>query len=466
MSSVVATIVYVIGIAVLLVLVRDRKVQTSNGLWIAILWLLIAGSRPVAAWFDGPTTATASDIAQNYNMEANPANTLVIVVLLTGGLIVLIRRNRTVAGLLRANWPILLFFSYCILSTGWSDYPGPAFRKAIRSLGDFMAVLIVVSDRQPAAALKRLLVIAGFLLLPLSLLLIKYYPNLGRMYGNDWGLMYTGVTEHKNSLGVICMVFGLGFLWCLLEEYRAKNKPHRRQRLLALGIGLGTAIWLLAMANSVTSSSCFSVAAFLLLSTRLPMIGRKRWITHLMAAGLVSLSLFAIFLDPGSGLIQAMGRNATLTGRTAIWGQVINLAGNPLFGAGYESFWLGNRLQRMWMDNPGARLNEAHNGYLEVYLNLGWCGISLLALLIVAGYRNVISAFRIDRNVGGLKLAFFVASIIYCLTEAGFRMTSPVWISFLLASTAVPQLSARRVPFSSETADLRQRWAREYRGTV
>ena len=82
-------------------------------------------------------------------------------------------------------------------------------------------------------------------------------------------------------------------------------------------------------------------------------------------------------------------------------------------------------------------LNEAHNGYLEVYLNLGWVGVILLAGLIIAGYRNVISAFRRPQATAFLKLGFFVAAVIYNWTEAGFRETSLVWISFLIATTIV-----------------------------
>ena len=40
-------------------------------------------------------------------------------------------------------------------------------------------ILIVVTDEQPVAALPPFSR-PGFILLPLSLLFIKYYPNLGR----------------------------------------------------------------------------------------------------------------------------------------------------------------------------------------------------------------------------------------------------------------------------------------------
>ena len=108
-------------------------------------------------------------------------------------------------------------------------------------------------------------------------------------------------------------------------------------------------------------------------------------------------------------------------------------------GLASRAFGSANGSGRCGSINPGAKLNEAHNGYLEVYLNLGWCGVTLLAVLIVTGYRNVMVVFRQDRHVGALRLAYFVAAVIYSLTEAGFRMISPTWIIFLLATTAIPQ---------------------------
>ncbi|MFY9852835.1 MAG: hypothetical protein WAK26_03035, partial [Terracidiphilus sp.] len=76
---------------------------------------------------------------------------------------------------------------------------------------------------------------------------------------------------------------------------------------------------------------------------------------------------------------------------------------------------------------------EAHNGYLEVWLNLGWIGVSLFALLLITGYRNAVAAFRRNPAIGNLRLAFFVAVIIEGLTEAPFRMMSVTWFLLLWA---------------------------------
>jgi len=55
-----------------------------------------------------------------------------------------------------------------------------------------------------------------------------------------------------------------------------------------------------------------------------------------------------------------MGRDSTLTGRTDIWARVIALVHNPVIGTGFESFWLGKRLEAMQLYQRG--LNETHNG--------------------------------------------------------------------------------------------------------
>ena len=66
----------------------------------------------------------------------------------------------------------------------------------------------------------------------------------------------------------------------------------------------------------------------------------------------------------------SVGRDPTLTDRTKIWSLVLSMHTNPLIGTGYESFWLGPRLLKVWQGGLGG-INEAHNGYLEFSSILG-----------------------------------------------------------------------------------------------
>jgi O-antigen ligase len=164
-------------------------------------------------------------------------------------------------------------------------------------------------------------------------------------------------------------------------------------------------------------------------------------VANALLLGCLAGSLCSLFLT--TTMLKSIGRDPTLTGRVNIWNAVLAQHTSPLLGAGFESFWMGERLYRVGVATEMG-IQEAHNGYLEVYLNLGFAGVALLAVVIVAGYRNAVAVFRKDAHAGRLRLAFLTAGLIYSLTEAGFRMMSPIWLAFLLAVTCVPPEPRRR----------------------
>jgi len=139
-----------------------------------------------------------------------------------------------------------------------------------------------------------------------------------------------------------------------------------------------------------------------------------------------------------------LGRSATLSGRTVGWPIIIGVLNNRVVGAGYESFWLGPRLQKLWAAFPGLPINEAHNGYIEMFLILGWIGVIFLGVLIATGYRNVIGNYRRDPDIGSLRTAYFLAIIVTGLTEAVFKMMAPLWIVFLLITAKATWVPLRK----------------------
>jgi exopolysaccharide production protein ExoQ len=163
----------------------------------------------------------------------------------------------------------------------------------------------------------------------------------------------------------------------------------------------------------------------------------------LSIATAVLLPLMAVFVSAFGGLIHALGRNTTLTDRTLIWQAVLALHANPWVGAGFESFWLGNRLQEVWHMSVNG-IQEAHNGYLEIYLNLGWIGIVLLGGVIFTGLSRAIRMLHRDRQEGRLRIALLTAALIFSMTEAGFRMLSLMWLAFLFAASESPKVSVVR----------------------
>jgi exopolysaccharide production protein ExoQ len=440
MSQLTATILVGFAIIGLFVLDRDGEARTSRALWIPFIYLLIIGSRAVSSWFG---STVPEDALYGDGIYSSPVDQAVSLGLLAVGLMVLIARRRKVGLLVRQSGPLMLFYSYAALSILWSDLPFFTFKHWIKAVEDFAMVLIVWTDHDPVMAIRRLLTRAGFILIPVSLLFCKYYPNLGRGFDKDWNTVYNGVGDTKNKLGIICLIFGLASLWCFLGAYRERKSPARTRRLLAHSILLGFVIVLLGMAHSATASVCLVLSGAVMGVIR-HSPRTKAASVHLAVAAALCCALVPLFIAPS--LVESMGRDTTFSGRTEIWHILPSFVRNPWLGAGYESFLSGPRLVQL-KAIIDKTFQEAHNGYLEVWLNLGWIGVSVFALVVITGYRNAVAAFRRDPAIGSLGLAFFVAILIEGLTEAPFRMMTPTWFLLLWAmidNSRAVRLSPRR----------------------
>jgi exopolysaccharide production protein ExoQ len=436
----IATLVFAVGIAGLFYLDRDSE-HVSKALWLPVIWLSTNGSRSVSAWLGmgPPTREMAGQLPATSLLDQLVAGTLMLL-----AAIVLIRRRKEVRSLLKASWPIMLYYSFCLVSLLWSDFPGWGLKRWVRGLGDLVMVLIVATEAQPTAALRRLFSRVGFVLLPASVLLIKYYPELG--WSSDaWGdRACTGVTTNKNILGNVAFLLALGALWQVLRLVRDTKEPNRTHRLLAQCTLLAFGIELLFAAHSATSGACFILGAGLMLATSLPPIRRRPAAVQALVLAILLGGGLTEFLGGRAEVAAALGRNADFTGRTEIWRIVIPMV-NPIGGAGFESFWLGSRVAKVFAMVAGGRgltaANEAHNGYIEVYLNLGCLGLGFVALLLVQGYGRTVSAFRRDRALGALLMAYVVTAVFYNVTEAGFRILSLEWFFLLLSVVAANRVT-------------------------
>ena len=441
MTRLIAILVWAVVTWALFRLDRGPKARNSWTLWIPTLWLFIGASRNLGEWLHGGSSGgsgSASDLSGAY-MEGSPLDRAFLSALLAVAVIVLIGRRTKVARLLRSNIPILLFFGYCGLSALWSDFPDVSFKRWFRAVGDVVMVLVVLTDPDWLDAPRRLLARLGFLLVPLSILLIRYYPEFGRTYSKDGSPAWTGVSTDKNALGMLCLVVGVPALFCFLNVWRGEEGAARKKRMLiAQGVLLAITIYLLHQSRSATALACFMLSSTIMALTTLFRWARKPILLHFMVVASLAIAVSSVFLGLGSSLVTGgLGRDTTLTGRTTIWHYALLEVRNPLLGAGFESFWLGPRLSRVAAGIKQG-VNEAHNGYIEVYLNLGWVGLALLAGLIFSGYRRIVAAVRRQTQYGSLRIAYWIIGVTYNFSEAGFKMMNPVWVLFLMSIAIFP----------------------------
>lgn len=435
--KIVATILTAVFIWWMFRLDRDKGARASWALWIPVIWFGIICSRPVSFWIH-PDQGT--DYVERFT-ESSPVDAAAYGLLIVLGVLVLNRRAARVKRFLQGNLPVLLFFFYCALSMAWSDDPAVAFKRWVKAIGDLVMVLVVLTDGDAELAIRRLYARVGFVLLPVSVLFILYYPSLGTTFDPTTNVtMYTGVATFKNLLGVLCMACGLGALWSSIGAYKDRGAPDRRRKMLAQGIAVALAAGLVVRADSMTSFSSFALAGMVMVVASWTWVRRRPPVLVACFVAVIAAAGFALFLSSGAGILQELGRNPTLTGRTMIWRAVLAQPINPVIGAGFESFWMGDRMTSVWsMSQVG--IQQAHDGYLELYLNLGWIGLALLGTMIVTGYRNGLMLYRRDAHAGSLRIAFLTAAVVFAFTEAGFRMLSPDWFGFLLAVTAMPVMA-------------------------
>lgn len=433
MSSLFATFLCWCGIAGLFYLDRDKSTLTSKSLWLPIIWIWINGSRPVSEWI------TVAPTAANLEINGSPMDAAVFGILTVAAIAVLTRRSRRLRAFLLVSLPILIYFTFCLISVTWSYHSDVALKRWVKSIGDLVMILVVVTDKQPVAAIRRLIFRSGAVLLPASVLLIRYYGDLGRAWDIHGVLSNVGVTTNKNSLGLIVFVISLGAAWNVRSLLANRLGLNWRRRLAAQSVLLALGVELLAMAHSSTSIACFFLGSVLMLATRLHIIGSLPSRVHLLCLSIFVAGGSLLLLGGTGDVAGVLGRQSTLTGRTDIWAAVIPAASNPIVGSGFESFWISPNAQKFWntLRHEGwyepQVLNEAHNGYIEVYLNLGWIGVILIALILISGYLRACKAFQRNPEIGSIMLAYVITGAFYSITEAGFRMLNPMWIFLLLA---------------------------------
>jgi exopolysaccharide production protein ExoQ len=439
MNPLIALLLAIILILCLLRLDCQRDKKFSTGLWIPLAWVLIIGSRPVSAWiFDWypnsvPIFATAADI-----ISGSPIDRAVFLALITAAGITIIRRKVNWNHLAKRNFWIFLLFIYSGVSISWSDYSWVAFKRWNKAVGELLMILIVVTEDNPVEALRTLIRRCAIILLPLSIVFIKYFPTFGRLFDPWMGeSSYRGVAQNKNLLGLLCLVCGLILVWDLVRS-NANARPHNVRGMLITLLCLAMVVWLFSLAGSSTAIFCFIIGCILLVGIGLIRNGIAHIGKFLLLTVIILVSL-EFTLDLSRKIVQALGREMTLTGRTELWKELLKIKINSFFGAGFESFWLGERMQVFWTKYWWLP-NEAHNGYLEVYLNLGWTGILVLTGIVLSIYRKIRRTLIVDFEYGRIRLAFFVIALLYGVSEAAFRELTLVWFMFLFIAVDYPEV--------------------------
>jgi exopolysaccharide production protein ExoQ len=265
----------------------------------------------------------------------------------------------------------LLGLAACVLATAlYSQDPALSAKRGVLLLLAVLAVCTAVhAARDPVRRMQAVLVGGAALAAWVSLAAWAVLPAECSSIAERRGL--AGVTSHPNTLGAICAV---GLTLSLGVDARSLS-----QHATLWGARAGLAL-ALVLTGSLTSLVFVSVACGVTWFLSVPTSTRC---VALLLLALGALALLGAWLILGAGgLLEAAGRDSSLSGRDQLWGAVWQ-AGceRPVFGSGYGAFWYegrGREIVGTW--NP----RQAHNAFLDLFVDLGVIGATIVLGSILA----------------------------------------------------------------------------------
>ncbi|HPW19597.1 MAG TPA: O-antigen ligase family protein [Vicinamibacterales bacterium] len=397
----------------LLWLERTQSKDVSAAAWIPTIWFMAILSKPLGTWFG--TTGS--------NEAGSPLDRMFLAALTVAALAVLIRRRFNGASALGSQWALLALLGYMIVSALWSDIPGIAVRRWVRESIVVVMALVLVSEPHPKKAVESLFRRSAYILMPFSLLLIKYYPALGVDYASWSGLqMWVGVSIHKNALSIVCMIMAFYLLWALYGRWHHAGSLRMGRTGWADTVILLLGLYLLRGAEGAYSAASVATTALGVLAFAglvwLRRIGAAvPWVLVLsLLVAVTGFGASAPVLDGANVAIfsSSLGRDATLTGRTDTWAELLPVvAGRPMLGHGFGSFWTTER-------RDFYQMSHGHNGYLDVLLELGFIGLLLWIGWLVSCARTLQRSLLRDYEWACLGICLLLMAAIHNTAESDF----------------------------------------------
>jgi len=420
MNPLVALILCTGLVAMLLRFERKRNPTASLALWVPTLWMILNGSKPIVRWFEPANVASVVSWEEGSSLDR-----LVLIILIVLALLILSRRKIEWSWIIRDNRWLIILYLYLGFSILWSDFPFVSIKRWVRLIGSIPIAMVVMSERSPLQALESVFRRCAYVLIPISLLLIKYFQHLGVAYVPWSGeKMWVGVTSQKNGLGVLCALSAFLIIWTFYREWRAGALFRIKSQALADGLVFAIALFLL---NGFKGAYSATAIGFLIVGTAsLLFLYRMKIYVRQMATFLILMvALGLLFLFFADSLVpiatDIFHRDATFTGRTDIWRLVLEVASrNPMLGVGYGGYW--GLQDGMIYSTVGVR--EAHNGYLEVYLDAGMVGLALFFAFLLAHYLKALRKLNDAHDWGLFGICFLMMTLMHNFSESNFLRTS------------------------------------------
>ena len=327
-------------------------------------------------------------------------------------LLAVLNWQKMILGLV-AVWPIVLLVVIAWLSHLWSVAPEITHRRCIAlTVTTLMGIYLFV--RFDLETFLRFLTVVSAILVIACLVWVALVPQYGLHGEGDHAGVWRGIFFHKNTTGRV-MVF------CLAVIIAAWVGSGLNRMILAVLGGLTV----LVIAGTTSQTSLLSILALIagLIAVRMVRGPALKSALITLAALAIAWHGALIAIAGQEAILEALGRDASLTGRTDVWAYTLQYAfARPLTGYGYEAFWNGDF-------SPGAQYAafwntpHSHNSWIEVFIALG-----LPAVLIMLGIFviTIIRAITLARYYPITTPAVLI--MLTCFAMLTIGMSEPVFL--------------------------------------
>ncbi|MDR9784795.1 O-antigen ligase family protein [Rhizobium redzepovicii] len=344
--------------------------------------------------------------------------------------VILLRNFPQFLTALRRNLIVPLMLALPFLSTLWSISPPTTLRRAIGLLFCVLLSYVLAIRFTPRQLLFLVFVTLGACI-TLSVVVAVVSPSLASMPD---GAM-RGVFIHKNVLGWYASLMILVATAMLIDG----TFGLRRTAFVLLAAGVICLASSGSMTAIIATSVAFCLIGFYSLLQRSSSIGRVVIVLFFVQLSLGILISLHEFLVPA---LEALGKDATLTGRVPLWELVDReISDRWLLGYGYQAFWTvaNPEATHIWL-KIGWPAPHAHNGYRDILMSFGVMGMIPFVLMVPYAIRQGGFLQCHDPQYGWLWLNVLTIMILVMnLTESIFFVQNDA--IFILFTTAIIMFS-------------------------
>ncbi|MEA5467101.1 O-antigen ligase family protein [Leptothoe sp. PORK10 BA2] len=353
---------------------------------------------------------------------------------------------------------LIVFLLLVVLSSNWSVFPNISSRRSILLIGAtaFSAYFsLSFSFKQQVKFLIIALCINTVVCFLFGVLLPKY----GIMHDAPHTGAWRGVYTHKNKLGA---QMALTTVFLLITQY---TEIFRGRAKLAISGSMVLSAFLVVAATSTTGLLATATMTLTFFVCNALMLSYRSMVVAVSSITLTAgLGIFYIQTN-ADAFFGAFGKGTDLSGRSDIWPALFHMISQkPFLGYGYNGFWgpYGAPADIV-RQIAGWPVPNAHNGFIEVLLNLGWIGGILFFSSFLITFLRSLQLIRMTKKSYAIYPAVMMVFLILSNITESNLFVGDSWILYIWASlSSIQILSKWSDDNSNETHDLVPEIPREF----